>query len=171
MSIARVLCETKPEDADDEDDDGLRPEDRKQAPAPGGGQCHLPTFTMADVGKHSTPETGIWVTYKDGVYDITEFVEGHPGGADKIMLAAGKSIDAYWNIFQQHFRTGLPLKLLEEMRIGTLAPGEYVVRASTRLFYSLEHAKGRRACSPEGLRPCMKASSLALMRTACIEHP
>ena len=104
----------------------MKPEDRKNVPAPGSGQCHLRTYTRDEVGKHTTPEARIWVTYKDGVYDITEFVEGHPGGAGKIMLAAGKAIDPYWNIFQQHFRTGHPLKLLEEMRIGTLAPGEYV---------------------------------------------
>ena len=106
FGVARVLCETnKDDDDDDDDDDGLRPEDRKVAPAPGGGQCHLPSYTKADVAKHATPEARIWVTYKDGVYDITEFVEAHPGGASKIMLAAGKAIDPYWNLFQQHFRT------------------------------------------------------------------
>lgn len=125
----QALCETREEE--EEDEDGLQPEERKNAPAPGGGQCHLPAYTKADVSKHTTPETRIWVTYKDGVYDITEFVEAHPGGAGKIMLAAGKAIDPYWNIFQQHFRTGFPLKMLEEMRIGTLAPGEYVEEALT----------------------------------------
>jgi len=29
------------------------------------------------------------VTYKDGVYDITDFVDGHPGGSARIMMAAG----------------------------------------------------------------------------------
>ena len=125
FGLARALCDTKEEDEDD-DEDGMKPEDRKNVPAPGGGQCHLRTYTRDEVSKYTTPETRIFVTYKDGVYDITEFVEGHPGGAGKIMLAAGKAIDPYWNIFQQHFRTGLPLKLLEEMRVGTLAPGEYV---------------------------------------------
>jgi len=126
FGLAQVLCETKKDDDDDDDEDGLKPEERKEAPAPGGGQCHLPTYTKAEVSKHTTEETRVWVTYKDGVYDITEFVAGHPGGAGKIMLAAGKAIDPYWNIFQQHFRNGYPLKMLEEMRIGTLAPGEYI---------------------------------------------
>ncbi len=124
FGMARALCDTK-EEEEEEDDDGMTPEDRKKALAPGGGQCHLPNYTKAEVSKHTTPETGIWVTYKDGVYDVTEFVEAHPGGASKILLGAGRAIDPYWNLFQQHFRTGHPLKLLEEMRIGTLAPGEY----------------------------------------------
>ena len=29
--------------------------------------------------KHKTPETGIWVSYEGSVYDITNFVESHPG--------------------------------------------------------------------------------------------
>ena len=128
FGVARAMCETKKDDEDD-DDDGLQPEDRKKKEAPGGGLCNQPVYTKADVSKHTTIETRIWVTYKDGVYDITEFVEGHPGGAGKIMLAAGKAIDPYWNIFQQHFRTGYPMKLLEDMRIGRLAQGEYVPEA------------------------------------------
>lgn len=30
------------------------------------------------------------------MYDITDFIPNHPGGSEKIMLAAGKSIDAFW---------------------------------------------------------------------------
>ena len=45
---------------------------------------------------------GIWVTYKDGVYDVTQFVEQHPGGLARIMLAAGGAIDPFWAMYQQH---------------------------------------------------------------------
>ena len=34
------------------------------------------------------------------MYDITEFVDVHPGGK-KILLAAGASIDPFWNMYQQ----------------------------------------------------------------------
>ena len=37
-------------------------------------------FSSSDVAKHKSKETGIWVSYDGGVYDITEFVDGHPGG-------------------------------------------------------------------------------------------
>lgn len=47
----------------------------------------LPEYTPDDVALHRTAESRIWVTYKDGVYDITDFVASHPGGAQKIMLA------------------------------------------------------------------------------------
>eukprot|EP00617_Octactis_speculum_P027459 CAMPEP_0185771048 /NCGR_PEP_ID=MMETSP1174-20130828/62910_1 /TAXON_ID=35687 /ORGANISM="Dictyocha speculum, Strain CCMP1381" /LENGTH=72 /DNA_ID=CAMNT_0028456769 /DNA_START=6 /DNA_END=220 /DNA_ORIENTATION=- len=48
-------------------------------------------FTRAQVATHTTLEDRIWVTYQDGVYDITEFIANHPGGSDKIRLAAGKA--------------------------------------------------------------------------------
>ena len=38
---------------------------------------------------------------QDGVYDITKFVANHPGGKDKIMLAAGKAIDPFWPLSGQ----------------------------------------------------------------------
>src|SRR4051794_36503551 len=38
----------------------------------------LPEYTRSEVAKHSTKENRIWVTYKNGVYDITDFIEMHP---------------------------------------------------------------------------------------------
>ncbi|EKX45474.1 sulfite oxidase [Guillardia theta CCMP2712] len=122
VSSRETSCEAKVDD----DEDKFTPEERKALPAPGQVN-NLKLYTKAEVAQHISREAGgIWVTYKDGVYDITEFIESHPGGASKILLAAGKAIDPYWNIFQQHFRTGFPLQLLESMRVGSLAPGEYV---------------------------------------------
>mmetsp|Transcript_16212 Transcript_16212/g.43676 ORF Transcript_16212/g.43676 Transcript_16212/m.43676 type:complete len:678 (+) Transcript_16212:69-2102(+) len=80
-----------------------------------------PMYTRAEVARHTTMETGIWVSYKNGVYDITEFVANHPGGKDKIMLAAGKSIEPFWRIYQQHEGRGTAVSQLERMRIGDLA--------------------------------------------------
>ena len=79
---------------------------------------YLPQYSQEDVSKHNSPETGIWVTYKDGVYDITEFVDSHPGG-NKILLAAGRAIDPFWAMYAAH-QTEETEDLLEEMRIGSL---------------------------------------------------
>ena len=64
-----------------------------------------------------------WVTYKDGVYDITNFVQGHPGGLDKIKMAAGGPVDDYWSLYSQH-KTRRVLNLLEKYRIGSWEPDE-----------------------------------------------
>jgi cytochrome b involved in lipid metabolism len=78
---------------------GSQPAEARQVPQGGGAnrgqdkhssaaaQQEPPMYTPEDVAKHRTLESRIWVTYKDGVYDITEFVAQHPGGAQKIMLA------------------------------------------------------------------------------------
>lgn len=34
----------------------------------------FPEYTADEVAKHKTPIDRVWVTYKDGVYDITDFV-------------------------------------------------------------------------------------------------
>ncbi len=42
----------------------------------------LPTYRRAEVAKHNSVQNGVWVTYKHGVYDVTEFAqEGHPGAS------------------------------------------------------------------------------------------
>ena len=81
----------------------------------------LPEYTLEDVRKNSTPGEGkVWVTYKYGVYDITEFLSLHPGGADKISLAAGSSLEPYWAVFANH-NTDEVREILEGMRIGNIA--------------------------------------------------
>ncbi|KAJ3160903.1 hypothetical protein HDU86_008265 [Geranomyces michiganensis] len=80
----------------------------------------LPTYTRDEVATHTTPETGIWVTCGSGVYDITAFVEIHPGGS-RILQAAGRSIDPFWAVFAIH-QSPETRQLLETYRIGNLAP-------------------------------------------------
>ena len=75
----------------------------------GSGRSY-PIFRRSEVATHTTKDTGIWVTYKGGVYDVTEFVANHPGGSEK------------WRLLkhQFHFKSPLAFELLEEMRIGTV---------------------------------------------------
>lgn len=40
----------------------------------------LPVFTRAEVEEH-TDEDSLWYTFRGGVYDLTSFYQGHPGGA------------------------------------------------------------------------------------------
>ncbi|XP_078727484.1 sulfite oxidase, mitochondrial isoform X2 [Lampetra fluviatilis] len=78
----------------------------------------LPIYTEAEVAKHRTPADKIWVSYKGGVYDITAFVELHPGG-DKILLAAGGALEPFWAMYAVHNNEHV-LEILEEYRIGRL---------------------------------------------------
>jgi sulfite oxidase len=60
--------------------------------------------------------------YLVGVYDITKFIENHPGGAEKAQLAAGGQLENYWNLYRQHYNSPTPKRLLGQMCIGQLDP-------------------------------------------------
>ncbi len=46
---------------------------------PGSYVNGLPVYSSVDVAKHKDESTGVWVSYKSGVYDITSFIKSHPG--------------------------------------------------------------------------------------------
>jgi len=77
-------------------------------------------YTYDEVSKHNK-ENDAWVTYKNSVYDISKFIENHPGGKDKVMLALGKGIDNYWEVYKQHTNDPNIFKeILEPMKIGNI---------------------------------------------------
>jgi hypothetical protein len=62
-------------------------------------QDQLPTYTMAQVSKNNGegPAKRVWMTYGGCVYDVTDFIANHPGGSQKILLAAGGPIEPHWH--------------------------------------------------------------------------
>jgi len=82
----------------------------------------LPVYKSEDVAKHQDEKSGIWISYKNGVYDITSFIQSHPGGT-KILMAAGGSVEPFWSLYAVHKKPEI-LSLMEEYRIGNLARGE-----------------------------------------------
>lgn len=88
----------------------------------GAFKAGLPSYSKDEVSKHNSKATGIWVTYKDGVYDVSKWVDIHPGGSSRLMLAAGGPIDPFWAMYAQHNTEQVKL-ILEEYRIGNLEGG------------------------------------------------
>ena len=76
-------------------------------------------YTRKQVQEHYNNDTRIWVTFQDGVYDITDFIKIHPGGEKKILMAAGGAIEPFWAMYSFHNEDAVK-KLLYEYRIGTL---------------------------------------------------
>eukprot|EP00308_Calcidiscus_leptoporus_P001057 CAMPEP_0119358582 /NCGR_PEP_ID=MMETSP1334-20130426/6761_1 /TAXON_ID=127549 /ORGANISM="Calcidiscus leptoporus, Strain RCC1130" /LENGTH=549 /DNA_ID=CAMNT_0007373115 /DNA_START=8 /DNA_END=1657 /DNA_ORIENTATION=+ len=62
----------------------------------------LPIVTTEEVAKHTGGDAGVWVILGSAVYDVSRFVAEHPGGEEKIMLAAGKSVEPFWALYRQH---------------------------------------------------------------------
>lgn len=86
--------------------------------APGDIKNNLPFYDLDEVAKHTTTNTKVWITYKQGVYDVTDFIEQHPGG-DQILLAAGNSVEPFWALYAVHENPHV-YKILEKYRIGNL---------------------------------------------------
>ncbi|KAK9509718.1 hypothetical protein O3M35_006973 [Rhynocoris fuscipes] len=80
---------------------------------------NLPTYKMSEVAKHKDTDTRIWTTYRQGVYDITDYIHQHPGGSDVMKAVAGTSMDPYWKLYAFHEKNYI-FETLERYRIGNL---------------------------------------------------
>jgi cytochrome b involved in lipid metabolism len=58
------------------------------------------TYTPQDVSSHSSPDKGMHIIIDNIVYDVTEFVDEHPGGAKILKRVAGK--DASKQFWKYH---------------------------------------------------------------------
>ena len=48
----------------------------------------MPKYSRAEVSKHNIPEDA-WVIFQKKVYNVTKFLDEHPGGSDILMDNAG----------------------------------------------------------------------------------
>ncbi|NXI17998.1 SUOX oxidase, partial [Irena cyanogastra] len=96
---------------------------RRAAPAP-----QYPRYTRAEVARHRTPGDSVWVTYGTEVFDVTDFVELHPGGPDKILLAAGGPLEPFWALYAVHSQPHV-LELLRDYKVGELNPEDAALPA------------------------------------------
>ena len=79
-------------------------------PAPG-------TLTAAEVSRHATPDD-CWTIIDGGVYDMTPFLNQHPGGSNAIIGLCGQ--DGTAGFRGQHGSQSTPNSLLEALKIGVL---------------------------------------------------
>lgn len=78
-------------------------------------------YSYEDVSKHNKLNDA-WVTYGKNVYNVTNFINEHPGGQDKIMLAVGKGLEPYWSTYKQHTNDpDIFNDILKPMKIGELS--------------------------------------------------
>merc|ERR1711892_34818 len=82
----------------------------------------LTEYTAEEVRNHDNISNRVWVTYHEGVYDVTDFIPLHPG-AEKLLLAAGGSIEPFWDILAVHKENQTVHDRLESYRIGNLKGG------------------------------------------------
>jgi len=94
-----------------------------------------PVYRKRDLQKHKRLEDRIWVAFRDGVYDITDFIKVHPGGSEKILLGAGNNLEPFFAFYPFHVKDHV-LSILGKYKIGELHPEDRVKEESIPKFDS-----------------------------------
>ena len=90
----------------------------------------LPTLPQAEVASHNTAES-CYVAIGTKVYDITSFLEDHPGGGDLILQHAGQDVKDAMEDSISHAHSEAAWEILDEHLVGFMAT-EKVLEAVKR---------------------------------------
>jgi cytochrome b involved in lipid metabolism len=90
----------------------------KTTPAPTPMTTTGSGYAMADVQKHNSATT-CWSAVNGTVYDLTSWVNAHPGGKAAILMICGKDGSALFNA--QHGGSGKVANILAKFKIGALS--------------------------------------------------
>ncbi|GAA6060455.1 hypothetical protein JCM10212_000883 [Sporobolomyces blumeae] len=82
-------------------------------------------YTAEDVEAHSSA-SDCWVTYRGKVYDVTRFLEDHPGGDELILSYAGKDVEEVMDDPMEHSHSDSAYSVLDEYQVGRVVPGEMI---------------------------------------------
>mmetsp|Transcript_7096 Transcript_7096/g.5059 ORF Transcript_7096/g.5059 Transcript_7096/m.5059 type:complete len:85 (+) Transcript_7096:408-662(+) len=80
----------------------------------------------------------VMVTYKDGVYDLSDFAKSHPGGADKLLMAVGGDIQPFWEMYPFHKVESI-FELLKKYRVGDLHAEDILDEKNLPDFSEIQH--------------------------------
>ncbi|EFI26769.1 oxidoreductase [Coprinopsis cinerea okayama7 len=83
-------------------------------------------YASEDVATHASAQS-CWITRAGKVYDVTGFLQDHPGGDELILQYAGKDVDEVMKDVNEHEHSDAAYDMLEEYVIGRLGTGEATV--------------------------------------------
>jgi len=81
------------------------------------------TVTLEDVKKHNTRDS-VWFVIHNKVYDVTNFMDEHPGGEEVLLEQAGKNAS---EIFEDVSHSADAKDLMKKYLVGELPEHERVV--------------------------------------------
>ena len=84
---------------------------------PSSGESEVgPLYTMQEVAQHNSRDD-CWIAIAGGVYDVTEFMSAHPGGAGMLKMVAGHDATQH---FEEMHRPEILTSVGSLYRIGKL---------------------------------------------------
>ncbi|KIK02814.1 hypothetical protein K443DRAFT_677278 [Laccaria amethystina LaAM-08-1] len=84
-------------------------------------------YTLEDVASHSNASS-CWISRAGKVYDVSGFLNDHPGGDDLILNHAGKDVGDAMRNEDEHMHSESAYEMLEEYLIGRIGAEESIVR-------------------------------------------
>lgn len=97
------------------------PTPEKTEPEPTVDSKGKPFITRAQVAEHASKED-VWMTIHNKVYNVTKYLEDHPGGEEVLMDRAGQ--DATED-YEDVGHSNEARKTLEQFLVGELPPSEH----------------------------------------------
>ena len=73
-------------------------------------------YTLEDISNHNT-ENDCWICIYTTVYDITDFLNEHPGGKSLLLQVAGQDATEY---FEELHRPEILDEIAEDYKIGNI---------------------------------------------------
>ncbi|TFK20518.1 oxidoreductase [Coprinopsis marcescibilis] len=83
-------------------------------------------YAAEDVAEHASAKS-CWITRAGKVFDVTKFLQDHPGGDDLILEHAGKDVEDIMKDSEEHVHSDSAYDMLDEYVIGRLGSGEAIV--------------------------------------------
>ncbi|KAH7342837.1 hypothetical protein BKA65DRAFT_595883 [Rhexocercosporidium sp. MPI-PUGE-AT-0058] len=88
----------------------------------------LPTFLQVEVAAHNTDKS-CYVTMGTRVFDITDFLDSHPGGGELIVEYGGKDITDILKDEDSHTHSDAAYEVLEDSLVGFVATEKVMAAA------------------------------------------
>uniref|UniRef100_A0A7S0G1W4 Cytochrome b5 heme-binding domain-containing protein n=1 Tax=Rhodosorus marinus TaxID=101924 RepID=A0A7S0G1W4_9RHOD len=90
------------------------------------------SYTWEEVALHNTADSA-WIAIRGKVYDVTSFLDKHPGGFELLLLCCGR--DASDMFISYHPFTDKPNQILKKFEIGEVSSYEHATFADDGGFY------------------------------------
>lgn len=91
----------------------------------------LPTIPIAEVQKHNSAKS-CYVTVGNKVYDVTEFVDSHPGGPDYILEFAGQDVKKQMEDEISHTHSDSAYEILDEDYLIGFLPNDADINGAAK---------------------------------------
>ncbi|GAA5970113.1 hypothetical protein JCM8115_001245 [Rhodotorula mucilaginosa] len=82
-------------------------------------------YLREDVAKHDKPKD-CWVIHNNKIYDVSVFLDDHPGGDDLILQYAGKDVTEVMGDPVEHSHSDSAYHLLDEYQVGRVGQEEKI---------------------------------------------